>query len=51
MSAHDMPDRRFKYVALDVAEAMNFFHTFGFIVIEDFLTQDTVSLTKNIIAL
>jgi len=50
MSAHDITDMRFKYVALDVAEAMNFYHSFGFIVIEDFLTQDTVSTVKNIIA-
>jgi ectoine hydroxylase-related dioxygenase (phytanoyl-CoA dioxygenase family) len=50
MSAYDMPDKRFKYVALDVAEAMNFYHSFGFIVIEDFLTQDTVLTAKNIIA-
>ena len=50
MSVHDMADKRFNSVALDVAEAMNYYHSFGFIVIEDFLTQDTVSATKNIIA-
>ena len=45
-----MADKRFDSVALDVAEAMNYYHSYGFIVIEDFLTQDTVSATKNIIA-
>lgn len=50
MSVHDMADKRFKSVALDVLEAMNFYRTFGFIVIQDFLTQDIVSKAKDVIA-
>lgn len=50
MNAHDITDKRFKYVELDVTEAMSFYHSFGFIAIEDFLSQDTVSAVKNIIA-
>ena len=50
MSAHDLPDRRFKSVALDVTQAMNFYRSFGFIVVQDFLTQDIVKIAKNVIA-
>ena len=49
MSARDMLDKRFKCVALDIVEVMNFYHSFGFIVIEDFLTQDTINTAKNVI--
>jgi ectoine hydroxylase-related dioxygenase (phytanoyl-CoA dioxygenase family) len=50
MSVHDMPDKRFNSGALDVPDAMNFYQSFGFIVLEEFLTQDIVTTTKNVIA-
>lgn len=45
-----MSNKGFKCLALDVAKAMNFYRTFGFIVIQDFLTQDIVSKAKDVIA-
>ena len=50
MSVHDMLDKRFKSLEFDLVEAMNFYHDFGFIVIQDFLTQDIVTKAKDVIA-
>jgi ectoine hydroxylase-related dioxygenase (phytanoyl-CoA dioxygenase family) len=50
MSVHDMSIKRFSNVGFDVVAAMDFYRTFGFIVIEDFLTKDVVSEINNIIA-
>jgi len=45
-----MSIKRFVNVGLDVSTVMDFYRTFGFLVIEDFLTQDIVSKINNVIA-
>lgn len=50
MSVHKIPNKKFKFSTIDVAEAMDEYRSIGFIVIEDFLTQDMVSRVKNVIS-
>jgi len=50
MSVHKIPNKKFKFSTIDVAEALDNYRSFGFIVIEDFLTQDMVSMIKKVIS-
>jgi ectoine hydroxylase-related dioxygenase (phytanoyl-CoA dioxygenase family) len=50
MNVLKMLDKNFKFATIDVAVAMDQYRSIGFIVIEDFLTQDMVSRVKNVIS-
>jgi len=50
MSVLNIPFKKFKLATLDVAEAMDVYRSLGFIVIEDFLTQDMSLRIKNVIS-
>jgi ectoine hydroxylase-related dioxygenase (phytanoyl-CoA dioxygenase family) len=45
-----MEVQKFNVVSLDFAEVLDSYRTFGFIVLEDFLTKEIVSTVNNVIA-
>lgn len=50
MNVHKMFDKNFKFATLDFVEAMDAYQTHGFIVIQEFITQEMISRIKNVIS-
>jgi ectoine hydroxylase-related dioxygenase (phytanoyl-CoA dioxygenase family) len=50
MNVLKMLDKNFKFATLDVVEAMDAYQTHGFIVIQEFITQEMISRIKNVIS-
>jgi ectoine hydroxylase-related dioxygenase (phytanoyl-CoA dioxygenase family) len=50
MNEFNVQIKRYSFANLDVSEVINFYRSFGYILIEDFLTNETVINIKNIIS-